>query len=794
MVLKVIKRNGTEEKFNFSKLKRAVSAAFVSSGVKVSNGIFKTIKEKLEELDDEVDYKVINDIVEDALMESGFNEVARCYISYRSKQQRIRVFTDSKKSFIERYKKSGNTADATIDDNSNVSNHNIAVMNSEIHKSENMDINMRMWMDKIEELYPTFNTKQFMEDINTILYPHDSSSQVGMPYCLAVTMYPFLLNGIEGLGGLSAAPKNIDSFCGMYCNLLFALASQVKGAVATPGLFLSLDWFARKTFGDEYYKELDTFYIVGSKLRKLMGQTGRWFRNVNELKDFEFENMMSRNILLEMRDSIVNDSNRPLTDSEMEEFKKNISDGNYADVRVGDGTRTIIGQIDQFFQQITYTINQPAGARGGQSVFCNFSIFDKPFFDGMYGEFVYPDGTKPNWESFNWLQKHYLHWLNQERLKCILTFPVISVAMIYKDGKFEDQEMFEYVCQEYAEGNSFFTYISDSADSLSSCCRLSNKLSNNTFSTTNGQIGEQTGSKNVITINLSRTMQDFVSEIDPNYRKTDNSKFDIFAHQEEYQEYMKDILSRIYKYQIAYNEVIKDFKDAGMLSAYSAGFIDMKRQFLTIGINGLNQAAEFVGIKCNKNDDYKKLCNLIYTIIKEQNTAHKTKELMFNCEFVPAESAAVKLYNRDKLENYWVPQDTNLYASYVFKPNDNEISVLDKIYLHGKDFGAENLDGGNACHISLNEHLSYEQYKYLLTYAGQVGCKYLTFNVPNSECDDCHFITKVPIKVCPKCGGIHISYFDRIIGYLTKTKYWSEGRRIEFGTRARSNRDDVKID
>ena len=317
MVTRVLKRNGREEKFNFSKLKRAVSAAFVSTGTKVSNSVFRAIKDKLDALDEVVDINQISIVVEDALMEGGYNDVARCYITYRGRQKQIKEFTDKKKAFIERYKNSNNTADATIDDNSNVSNHNIAVMNAEIHKEENQEMNYRMWMDKIKELYPTFDTKQFLEDINTILYPHDSSSQVGMPYCLAVTMYPFLLNGIEGLGGLSCAPKNIDSFCGMYCNLLFALASQVKGAVATPGLFLSLDWFARKAFGDDYYKNLDAFYVIGPKLRSLLDKSGKWLRDINALKNFEIDNIEDRNTLLQMRDSIVNDATRPLTDEEL---------------------------------------------------------------------------------------------------------------------------------------------------------------------------------------------------------------------------------------------------------------------------------------------------------------------------------------------------------------------------------------------------------------------------------------------------------------------------------------------
>lgn len=129
-----------------------------------------------------------------------------------------------------------------------------------------------------------------------------------------------------------------------------------------------------------------------------------------------------------------------------------------------------------------------------------------------------------------------------------------------------------------------------------------------------------------------------------------------------------------------------------------------------------------------------------------------------------AESASIKLYNRDKKDGYWVPKDTNLYASYIFKPNDMNTSVLDKLIMHGSKFSAESMDGGSACHLNLEEHLTEKQYEKLLNFAAEVGCKYFTFNIPNSECEDCGFITKHPIKQCPKCGGSHISLWDRIIG------------------------------
>ena len=656
------------------------------------------------------------------MMVNGCYDAAKRYIIYREKHSEIRNEADRNIAFIDKYIKSDNTANATIDDNSNVSNHNIAVLNAEIHKENNQNTNYKLLENKIRELYPYFDPKQMIRDFNSIMYLHDSSSQIGMPYCVAITLYPFLNNGIKDLGGLSAKPNSLKSFCGIFINMVFAIAAQYKGAVATPGFLLAMDWFCRKEWGEDYFK-------------------------------------------------------------------------NYSkQVTIGNNPKNIKQEIEQYFQQITYSINQPASARGGQSVFWNISIFDKEFFNTMYGEFYFPDNTQAKWESFDWLQKLYLHWLNQERLKCILTFPVVSVALIYKDGEFVDKDLFKYTCQEYSEGNSFFTYINDSPESLSSCCRLSSKISKPQFNFTNGQVGEMTGSKNVITLNFNRIIQDWYNSMKVNvsvgekYGKTSPEFIgSLLRTDKDFQEslkvYLIEILERVYKYQTAYNSCLTHLYNAGLLTSYNAGFIDLKKQYLTIGINGLNQSAEFLGYQCNKNESYKKFCNLIFSTIKEQNQLHRTKDLMFNTEFTPCESASIKLYNRDKKDGYWVPSDTNLYASYIFKPNDINISVLDKIYLHGRDFCGDNLDGGSAAHINLDSHLSEQQYEKLLTYAAEVGCKYLTFNVPNSECQDCGFITKTPISECPHCGSKNIDYYDRVIGYLTKIKNWSAGRQQEQKTR-----------
>lgn len=709
MLFMVIKRDGIKEEFNRNKIRDAVLKAFgitQNSSKTMDEDIYRAVTEITNSVVETEDQSIedIQDQIEELLMDLGYHDVAKKYILYRKEREDIRNHATRDIKFIHNFVKSDNTANATIDDNSNVGTKGIGVLNAEIHKVDNKLTNTEWWESFVKKRDPNFNIKVMRNDFKTILYPHDSSSQVGEPYCMAASMYPFLLFGLEKLGGKSAVPKNLDSFCGIYVNLNFALASEIKGAVATPEFLMYMDYFCRKEWGNNYYLKpsvkITTDYCIKQK--------------------------------------------------------------------------TIGSQIDQYFQQVTYSINQIAGARGMQSPFTNFSFFDKYFFEGMFGEFVFPDGTKPEWNSTNWLQRRYLHWLNQERLKCILTFPVCSYACLTdKEGNFKDLDTFHFICSEYAQGNSFFTYMSRSVDSLSSCCRLQNAVQENTFNTTNGQIGIMTGSKNVITLDLNRIIQDwqhtwsdYKDHIDVN---TNRCCFpvDWITHkdfQEGIKKYIENILERVYLYQYAYNDLMHWCKDHHLYAAYDAGFINLDKQYLTIGINGLNQAAEYLGMECNNNIYYKTFCRLIFSTIKEQNKKHKTKTAQFNTEQVPAESASVKLYNRDKADGYWIPTDTNLYASYIFKPNDTHISILDKIILHSSEFAADELDGGSACHLNLSEHLSQKQYEYLLKFMAKVGCKYATFNIPNCECEECHFIAKQPFSKCPKCGSTHVSLWDRIIG------------------------------
>ena len=449
--------------------------------------------------------------------------------------------------------------------------------------------------------------------------------------------------------------------------------------------------------------------------------------------------------------------------------------------------RNIKDCIHKAFKQFIYGINQPAGNRSYQSPFTNVSYYDKTYFESLFGEFYYPDGTKPEWKAIDTLQRMFMKFFNELRTKQVLTFPVETMAMVHDGTDIIDKEYKEFTAEMYAEGHSFFTYISDSADSLASCCRLRNELAENTFSPTSGLTGVMTGSCNVITLNINRIVQDWYRMMDSNNKDWNKQKaIDSWA---DMSEYLINILERVYKYHIAFKTMLYDMEDKGMFAASNGGYIYMNKLYSTIGINGLNEAARFLGLEVSNNKDYVKFLQLILGTIKEQNKIHSihdaTRPFLFNSEVVPAEGLGGKNYNWDKEDGYWVPDDVNLYNSYFYNAHD-DTSVLDKFILHGRQT-YQFTDGGSAAHINLEEHLSKEQYLKLIDFAIQEGTSYFTFNIPNSKCDDCGYITKHPITECPKCHSKNITQYTRVIGYLRPIKTFGIDRQIEASKRVYSS-------
>lgn len=572
--------------------------------------------------------------------------------------------------FITHYLDSKNAADGSkLDANANVTSKNIATMEAELNKDINIQVNRELVRQKIGALFGDDLAMEYIRQIESHeIYIHDETSL--KPYCASISMYPFLLDGLTKLGGESRAPKHLESYCGEFVNLVFAVSSQFAGALATVEFLMYFDHFAAKDYGKDYLA----------------------------------------------------------TQPQL---------------------------IANHLQHVVYAVNQPAAARGYQSVFWNISLYDEGYFNSMFGDFIFPDGIKPQWARVKRLQIFFMKWFNAERKKAILTFPVVTAAMLTKDGAPIDKEFTAMCATELSEGNSFFVYQSENADSLASCCRLRNEINDKTFSYSLGAGGVATGSINVITLNMNRLIQQNAN--------------------------MVETVRKVHKYQVAFRKLMDEYDAAGMLPVYKAGYISLNKQFLTIGINGMVEAAESKGIQVGNNKAYMDFVNVYLKLIYDENkAAKKSYGYLFNTEFVPAENLGVKNAKWDREDGLYVPRDC--YNSYFYVVEDENTNSLDKIRLHGKDT-ITFLDGGSALHLNLEETPNKEGFIKLLHATAKAGCNYFCFNVRTTICNECEHIDKRTLYQCRNCNSKNVDHATRVIGYLKRVSAFSSGRQKEHNLR-----------
>lgn len=711
---RVTKREGNLESFDISRIESAIRKAFMSCETEVSEDVIKNIA-KAVNIWDTISIEDIQDQIIELLGDYDYPDVAAAYRSYKDKQSRARMLW-RKIHYMDEYIDSNENA-ATMsntDGNANTSAKNVATLEPEVFKDDFRTIQRYRMKRKLKQMYPEVAYEYERDIEGHEIYVHDEASTPTLKqYCMAVSLYPLMLEGCGVLDKTTPSePNDLQSFSGQLVNSIFTLSAQCKGAVAVGSYFIALNYYIIAEYGEKWYEHLD---------------------------------------------DVVTSSN----------CKK---------------SRTMRNMIEKAFKQFVCGINQPAGNRGYQSPFTNISYYDHTYFSSLFGTFCYPDGTQPEWEAVDALQRLFMNWFNQWRLRQLVAFPVETMAMVYdpNTGDIIDKDYKDLTAEMYSKGHSFFTYISDSADSLASCCRLRNELAENTFSPTSGMTGIKTGSANVITLNVNRIIQNYFGPC-KHEEVVEKELWNDSVNRSEFVRYLTSILERVYKYHIAYKTMLYEWESKGAYASSNGGFINIKDLYSTIGINGLNEAARFLGLEVSNNPEYIQFLQLVLGTIKEQNKKHsihdKKRPFLFNSECVPAESLGGKNYRWDKSDGYWVPEDENLYNSYFYNAHDNT-SVLDKFILHGRQT-ASYCDGGSALHCNLQDHLSKEQYLKLIDFAVGQGTNYFTFNIPNSQCDDCHFITKHPIKVCPKCGGTHITQYTRIIGYLRPITAFGSDRKIE---------------
>ena len=599
-------------------------------------------------------------------------------------------------SFIRQYMKADNAATASaVDANANVTTKNSCTLQGELYKDFSIQLKRAIITEKIKEGFGPDSAAEYQRQIaDHEIYVHDESGAV-TPYCCSISMYPFLLSGMESLGGEAKAPKHLSSFSGNYVNLCFAISAQVAGAVGTPEALLYFDHFAAKDYGDDYIRLLDS---PGSDEEKAKGK-----------------------------------------------------------------------EIENHLQSIVYAINQPAAARGFQSIFLNWAIFDRYYFDAVFKDFVFPDDfSKPCFDRLDRLQRYFLSWFNRERAKALLTFPVVTANLLTENGEPRDKGLAMFLAKEMSEGNSFFLFMHKNPHALSSCCRLANEMVDTSFSSSLGAGGVATGSMNVITMNVNRLVQDSVKDkgvpLDEALRLITAA--------------VADQTRKIHEYQIATKAYFKELKDHRMLPFYDAGFVDMSKQFLTVGVNGILEGAEYLGLEPTANAAYLSYVEAVVKTIEDINKQARTKEFMFNLEMVPAENLGVKFASWDKKDGYEVKRIA--YNSYLYRVEDHDVSVLEKMRLYSGEVSSF-LSGGSAVHLNLEEYPDPETYWRLMCVAAKLGVPYWTTNILVTCCEEqgCRHIDKSTKDRCSKCGSENVSHATRIIGYLRKLPDFSKARKLE---------------
>lgn len=723
----IVKRSGKREQFNPVKIKNAVKAAFNSVGYSVDDDVYDEIVNSVK-VWDEMTIEDIQDQVVETLRNLEYHEIADCYQTYRLEHKQAR-FIRERIDYMDKYADSSDNASTSseTDSNANVTMKNVANLEGEVYKVTNRRIQRQRMKDKLNELFPEDDDlgKQYISDLeNWIIYTHDEASS---PVLKPYCMAATLYPLMaEGVGVIDGVTPSAPNDI-----------QSFSGQVTNLTFLLSASAKGAVALGD-YFIALN-YYVIAE-------YGPHWYEKLDV-------NTTTEHCL------------KPMT------IKRAIRKG---------------------MKQFIYGVNQPAGNRSFNSPFSNCSYYDKTYFESIFDEFYYPDGTKPEWRAIDTLQRIFMELHRELRLIKPLTFPVTTFAMVHDGTDVIDKEYKQLCAEEWAKGGSFFCYLSNNPSALASCCRVLNEMSENTFSSTTGMTGIMTGSCNVITLNINRIVQDWCKQYKSKFRGESLINLKVDAIKEELQEYLISILERVYKYHIAYKTMLYDLEEKGMFSPSNGGYIYMKKLYSTIGLIGYTEAAQFLGLEVSNNLEYIDFLKLIFGTVKEQNREHsirdKKRPILFNSEAIPGEGLGVKLYEHDKVDGYWVPENQNLYNCYFYNPWDNT-SILDKFILHGKQV-ASFCDGGQALHANLDEHLSKEQYLKLIDFAIQEGTNYFTFNIPMSECKSCGHVVNAPIDKCPKCGSENIDYWTRIIGYLRPVSAFSNPRKIEQKKRVYSTNEE----
>ncbi len=424
---------------------------------------------------------------------------------------------------------------------------------------------------------------------------------------------------------------------------------------------------------------------------------------------------------------------------------------------------------DQEFQRIIFKLNQPFLRQGIQSAFTNFSIFDRPYFEALFGAKEFPDGSFmiDFEEEIIEYQKAFMKIVSEVRSQNLMTFPVISFSLLKKDNKFVDEDFAKWCCKHNMEWYDSNFFISDSVTSLSNCCRLKSDIKQMGFFNSIGGSALSVGSVKVNTINLARIAYE---------AKDENDYLKILK---------KRTISCIKTLDVIRHIIIRNV-EKGLLPNYGEGLIDIKSQYNTVGIIGLYEAVDKFGLI--KKDEFG---NAFYTeegvefgkkilkTITETKTPFEEKEgYRINIEAVPGESAAAKLMQKDKMfypnEKYELPLYGNQWIPLGVKCTMQEKVKVSAIL-------DQSCSGGAISHYNIASPIKdFDTMWNLLNYISDAGVTYFAFNPKISACKHNHGFFG---EVCPVCGEPKETSYTRIVGFLVPEKTFSKERKAEFALR-----------
>ncbi len=573
--------------------------------------------------------------------------------------------------FAKRFFSTKVVANVSMDGNANIDDDSVLSFEFEFNKAlQKLNGYYVIWK-KLMEKHGIKRANKILElMINGALKVHDQHMLL-KPYCYAFSLEPLVQMGLPFIKKLKIGPpKHFSSFINLTVQATAFFSNQLAGACAFPDIFVYMDWYARKDFGDNYLDD-------------------------------------------------------PVK----------------------------VDLIQQDIQSLIYSWNYPF--RGSQSAFVNVNLYDEYFLNDLFKYTLYPDGSRPNMKSIQRLQEFYMRWFIKESQKQTFTFP-INTATFYKDdnGNIQDEKFLDLI-SELNCINGTFNIFTGPLGVLSSCCRLRNDTNEAGYTNSFGAGGTQIGSHRVVTLNLPRIA--YQNEDESEYMKV--LDYNVKAAQ--------DILD-------IHREIISKNIENGKLPLYTHKFMNLDKQFSTIGFIGLNETCELMGSDILSEDGSRFARSILDKINQLNKQRSKEDGHIRNMEQIPGESAAIHLAKKDSI--MFTDTKYTMYANQYI-PLWKNVDVQLRIKAQGL---FDSMCGGGAiCHLNVNDSITKDQMKSLIVGSAEQGVIYFAINIAQSRCNNCGKLFIGKFDTSP-CHNSTMTHYLRVVGFLTPVEHWIPERREEY--------------